>query len=292
MLWAAIRRGVRRGGGDLRLLRGGRVRWSLRNWRMRRRGRGALTTLEAWADEFPARRQACLEALGPREDEVTVVCVTNRPQRLEDVVANYERQTHGNKRLVVVTNSREFDLVNVKERLRGVEAATTFDVDEDTTLGACLNLAIEKCETRFMAKFDDDDHYADAYLSDMLLAHRLADAVVVGKLSHFAYVEELDRHVLRFPGWELTYAPHVAGATLVVDLERIGKVRFPDLSVGEDREFVQAVLQSGGSVFSADCFNYRTHRGSDSTWRPGQDDFLRRSLEVGAGLVKAGPESS
>jgi hypothetical protein len=75
----------------------------------------------------------------------------------------------------------------------------------------------------------------------------------------------------------------VAGGTLVVDRGRIGDVRFPDLSVGEDGEFLRRCELAGVSVYSADRFNYIQRRTADNTWRIDHRHFSRGSVVVGAG---------
>jgi hypothetical protein len=252
----------------------------LANLRQRRLLRGGHAT-DRWLEQTAAghaswRRSAPLLS----GVEATIVCVSNRPERLEDVIANYERQNHPLKSLVIVTNSRRFDYRDVCERLRSVERASAIDVDEKESLGACLNIALGRCATRYLAKFDDDDHYGAEYLGDMLRAHLAADAAIVGKQSYFAYVENMDLYVLRFPGRELTYTSLVSGATLVLDLLRVGDMRFAEVNVGEDTGFIQECQRRGLSVFSSDRFNYLQRRGSHNTWEVPVDVFLRRSLRI------------
>ena len=148
-------------------------------------------------------------------------------------------------------------------------------------LGACLNAARDATTTRFLAKFDDDDEYGPHYLSDMLLAHRFADAGVVGKHSFHAHLVEADQTILRAPGREFRYTSHIAGGTLLIDLDRVGRVRFPDRSVGEDGGFLAAVERAGQAVFSADRFNYLQRRHGANTWPISDDGYARGALVLG-----------
>ena len=66
-------------------------------------------------------------------------------------------------------------------------------------MGECLNAGLAATDARFIAKFDDDDHYGAHYLHDALLVHRFIDAAIVGKKTFFAYLEGADETVLRFP---------------------------------------------------------------------------------------------
>lgn len=224
--------------------------------------------------------------LEPRDEEVTVVCVTNRPANLANVLATYQRQRYPHRRLLLVTNSDQFRPDQVQGTLADVPGAEHIHVDEHRSLGHCLNLAVEACATRFMAKIDDDDWYGPDYLGDLILSHRFADAAVVGKHTYHAYVEDIDQTVLRFPGHEFSYTSHLAGGTLVIDLSRLAGARFPDQTVGEDSGFLAACQRRGLDVYSADRFNYLQLRGGDNTWRPRLSQYLKKTTPVGRGRAE------
>ena len=93
-------------------------------------------------------------------------------------------------------------------------------------MGECLNAGLAATDARFVAKFDDDDHYGAHYLHDALLVHRFVDAAIVGKKTFFAYLEGADETVLRFPGNEFTAANRVSGSTMVIDRAMFADARF------------------------------------------------------------------
>lgn len=211
---------------------------------------------------------------------VTVVCATNRPTQLEWVIENFERQRYRPRRLIVVTNSSLFDRAAVEQRIGAVQHATVLHLDEDQSLGACLNAAMEHTDSRFVAKFDDDDRYGAEYLGDMLLAHRYAAAAVVGKHSHHAFLADTERVYLRFPGREFEYTSWVAGGTLVIDRERTGDLRFHDISIGEDAAFLADCQRLGHSVFAADRFHYVQYRTGANTWTQPHHQYVRKAVEL------------
>jgi hypothetical protein len=137
---------------------------------------------------------------------------------------------------------------------------------------------------RFIAKFDDDDHYGPGYLADALRAHSFAGAGVVGKHTYYAHLATTDETVLRFPTHEFRYSSTLAGGTLVIDRSRTGGLRFPDISLGEDRAFLKACHRRGVSTFSADRFNFVQRRADDNTWAVSRQDFLIGTVPVGPGL--------
>jgi hypothetical protein len=187
---------------------------------------------------------------------------------------------------VFVTNSADYDAVDVERAVSELDCpATVLRQPPLRTLGSCLNDALDATDARFVAKFDDDDLYGPEYLRDAMRAHTYAGAGVVGKHSYYAYVSPDDRTVLRFPTHEFSYSSTLAGGTLVVDRMRTGDLRFPDISIGEDRAFLAACHRRGISTFSADRFNFVQVRAGDNTWGVGHDDFLVGSVPVADGLA-------
>lgn len=232
-----------------------------------------------------AWREASVTKAARSLPEVTVVCVTNRPDRLDHAIENYERQRYDRKRLLLVTNSSRFEDAHVAARLAHLERASAMSMDETVTLGGCLNAALGSCETPYFAKFDDDDRYGPGYLLDMMLAHLATRAVVVGKRTYLAHLERTGRYLLRFPGHEFSYTSFVSGATLVVDLQALGDTRFPEVDVGEDTGFIDRCRRGGRSVFSGDRFNYLQTRGSENTWRVSNERYAAAGVPVDEATV-------
>lgn len=218
----------------------------------------------------------------PVDADVAIVCVSNRPQNLENVMANVARQRHDRLELVYVDNSGTADLRETSSSLESLSTGplrcTFLSRSPEISLGTCLNAALRRADARFVAKFDDDDVYGAEYLADALRAHRYAGAGVVGKHTYYAHLEPTDEWVLRFPGHEFTYSSTLAGGTLVIDRDKVGGRQFEDISIGEDRAFIAACHRAGVSTFSADRFNFVQRRGEENTWRVDRAAFLRRSL--------------
>ena len=214
------------------------------------------------------------------DHQVAIVCATNRPDQLENVIGNYERQRYEPCRLVLVTNSAEFDHAAVEHRLETVPKAIVIAVPEHESLGACLNAGMRAVDARFVAKFDDDDRYGPEYLVDMMAAHRFARAGVVGKHSHLAHFPGDGRTYVRFPGREFEYTSWVAGGTLVIDRERVGDLRFRDRSLGEDGAFLADCQRAGNAVYAADRFHYVQHRTGSHTWDLVRGQYLRHAVEI------------
>ena len=155
-------------------------------------------------------------------------------------------------------------------------------------MGECLNAGLAATDARFVAKFDDDDHYGAHYLHDSLLVHRFVDAAIVGKKTFFAYLEGADETVLRFPGNEFTAANRVSGSTMLIDRAVFADPRFAALNLGEDIDLCRQAIARGLVVFSADRFNYVAVRRGDPrthSWPISVEDYRACTVRVAAGLA-------
>ena len=233
---------------------------------------------------YANRLATVLERVGiaaPRaRRRVTVITCTNRPDKLENVIANYERQSHADKELVLVLNNDEFSLEQVRERLKSVRDARAVQLPERCTLGACLNAAVGEARYEYWSKFDDDNFYATNFLNDLLLPFLYADAAIVGKFAYFSYHEGPRCLALRFPGHEHQYVKLLSGSALIVDRKVNEHIRFPEKNRGEDTQFIKEAVAQGFGLYSADRFNYvvrRSKRVEDHTWQISDAEFLRKA---------------
>lgn len=253
-------------------------------------GAAKRSNIEAWnrvtAEQHNEYRRAQSMPMGT----VAVICVTNRPGFIGNVVDNVMRQTSMPEHVAVVVNLDESDadLPAVDARLDEIRAAGIDVVlswrGAAKSLGFCLNLTMAATDARFVAKFDDDDRYGPHYLADALRAHSYAGAGIVGKHTVYARLDESDETIMRFPGHEFTYTSTLAGPTLVIDRQRTGGLWFRDVSVGEDRGIVTDCNRRGIPTFAADRFNFLYRRTPNSAWAQSRDDFVRKSLPLGSAL--------
>jgi cellulose synthase/poly-beta-1,6-N-acetylglucosamine synthase-like glycosyltransferase len=229
-----------------------------------------------------------LPVLGDRRPLVSVICVSNRPERLEHALENYRRQTYRPVELIFVMNSSRFDRNEVAARVAELPKARCLYVDEAATLADCLNEALTLADGEYFAKFDDDDHYGDDYLNDLMLPFDYSDAAIVGKRTTFMHLEGSDVTLLRNPGREFTFVPVVAGATLVVDRRATAGIHFSPVVQGTDTLFLTACTDAGLKIFSADRFNFVMTRNADlsrHTWPVEEEHLIGSSQFIGPGLA-------
>lgn len=238
---------------------------------------------EVWMQQTAQQHLAYRAAHGVPDATVAIVCVSNRPHLLADIVSNVRRQTEidpGRLDVVYVANYHDADRTEIESEFDGVEGVYVETPPAGTSLGAGLNRALARTDARFVAKFDDDDLYGPHHLADSLRAHSYCGAGVVGKHSYYAHFPDRDETVLRFPGREFSYSSTLAGGTLVIDRDSVGDQQFPDISLGEDRAFLAACHRRGISTFAADRFNFTQIRSDHNTWQPGDEVFLDGTQRV------------
>lgn len=244
------------------------------------RSRGS--SLDSWNRVTSDRHQQFRHDHPPADGSVAIVCVSQRPHELPCVIANVERQREISPAFVLVPTGPGWERQATERAVNAVQGARVIWDHGDASLGAGLNAGMGACDARFVAKFDDDDHYGPHYLADALRAHRFAGAGVIGKHSYYAEIDGVADKLLRFAGHDFSYSSTLAGGTLVIDRDRVGDLRFDDVSLGEDRGFIDACHRRGVSTYSADRFNFLQHRGLHNTWQPTTEHFLVGCTRVDA----------
>ncbi len=238
------------------------------------------------------RIDALLERIGlavpSPAPHVAVLAPTNRPQFLDRLLANFAAQRDIDAELIVLANSERFDRADLDSRVAAIANARVIHLAQGLTMGECLNVGLDATDARFVAKFDDDDHYGSHYLADALLVHRFVDAAIVGKKTFFAHLEGPDETLLRFPGNEFAFVNRVSGSTMLIDRAAFPDVRFGALNVGEDMDLCDRALAQGLGVFSADRYNYVAARRPDTashSWTISEHEYRIGSVRVARGLA-------
>jgi nicotinamidase-related amidase len=238
---------------------------------------------------YAHRVDAVLAAVGiptrNRRRTVSAVVPTNRPAQLDHVVEFVGRQSHEAVQLVVILHGFAADAAELTARAKdhGVDDVVVLTADGSLTLGACMNLGVDAAGGDLVAKMDDDNFYGRHYLRDLVRALDYTDAEVVGKWAHLVHLEGSGATLLRFPHAEHRYTSLVQGGTLVTRRETAAAVRFDDLPRRVDTTFLDKIRARGGSVYSADRFNFVSVRRADTgrhTWTISDKEILARSSRL------------
>lgn len=135
---------------------------------------------------FAHRMQQICKAMGITHDweehpKASLITPTYRRHLLPRCVRTFERQTYPNKELILVFNGadvpshQELGLESPREDVK------VANVPGELFAGACLNQGHLLASGAYCFRLDDDDHYGDNYVWDMILQARSVDADLFGK---------------------------------------------------------------------------------------------------------------
>lgn len=209
---------------------------------------------------------------------ISVITCTNRPSFMENVFANYLRQNHPRRELIIILNNNQMKLTEWRNKAKYYEHIRVYQIDERVSLGKCYNRAVKRARFNYVAKFDDDDYYAPLYLTDAMNAFDNTDAYIVGKACRFIYFEDFKTLGLWPTAPEFSYVSFVIGATMVIKREVFDLVKFSDITAGEDSVFQQQSIQEGFKIYATGRSNYMTIRRASKdnhTFKLDDDTYLR-----------------
>lgn len=232
---------------------------------------------------YKKRLESILDIAGitftEQHDGVSVISCTNRPANREQLLDNFLRQNIENKELIIVLNNNEMSLDEWEKRTSSYPNIKVYQLDENFSLGKCLNFGIEKSSYEYFSIFDDDNYYAAHFLADLLNVFDYTWADVVGKKTYYAYLEGRNILALRFPGEENRYVYFLAGSAMLARRTVFEQVRFADCTLGVDTDFLKQCVNKGIKLYSADRFNYLCIRRASTeghTWKISHDEFLKK----------------
>ena len=249
---------------------------------------------------FKNRLNTIAEWLGLNEKienlpSIASVTITKRPELLlTNARRNYLQQTIGNKEWVIVLNTFNVDLENIKKSLADVPNVRIYQVAGDKNIGFCLNMAIGKIQSDYWAKMDDDDFYGANYLMDYMLNIQSQDVDLIGKVPSFTYLEAEDCVYIRHPGnWDKTDVKlnakklHMCGATFCGKKASQYKVKFSEtIRSAVDSTWYSDCVNAGLEIIISDCYEMTIYRASDKskhTWRLEDEDLKLNSIFVSNG---------
>jgi cellulose synthase/poly-beta-1,6-N-acetylglucosamine synthase-like glycosyltransferase len=204
---------------------------------------------------------------------VSIVCCTNRPKMVENILKNYQNQKYKNLEMIVMLQAPKKDFLSLKRKLekkRGVYVKRQLIKD---SLGTTFNKGLEFCKGEYIAKFDDDDLYGPDYLTDTIDAFNYTDADIVGKYGVFIFDEKTNTFFFRDRGIN-RYLQIVMGATIVAKKSVFKEVKFPDRTTGEDTGFLKKCLEKKFKIYSSNPFNWVLVRKAEEGFHTWDDEGL------------------
>ncbi|MNI33050.1 Glycosyl transferase family 2 [compost metagenome] len=211
---------------------------------------------------------------------VSIITCTNRPQFFDNILKNYRKQAYKNKELIIILNNDSMDLEEYRGKTQSYDNVEVYKVPDKISLGQCLNCGITKTKFPLIAKFDDDDYYSPFYLTEQVSALKRMKSDVVGKHACLVYLEATKNLVIRSPKEKNKYLKFVQGGTILFRRRVLDKVRFSNLSIGEDVTFLKHCLKKGYTTYATSPYNYvyvRRKNKKSHTWRASDTHYLKGS---------------
>lgn len=201
---------------------------------------------------------------------VSLLVSSMRPHQLRHVFRTAGSFTGVDIELILATHGFQVTAPELRDLRQefGVDEVTVLERPKTVSLGSCLNDCVSASSGAVLSKMDDDDFYAPSYMLDIVHALSYSRADVVGKQAHYVFVAESNVTVLRYGDREHRFSTAVMGPTITAGRSVFENVQFQGLSLGEDTAFLSDVKNGGGTIYSADRFNYFQYRGNaDHTWK-------------------------
>lgn len=107
---------------------------------------------------------------------------------------------------------------------------------------------------------------------------------MVGKHACFVYLAASKTLLIRSPLEMNKYVSFVQGGTILFRKRIVKRVRFSDLSLGEDVQFLRDCAAKGYSIYATSPYNYvyiRRKDKSSHTWQVNDQRMLEGSLAIG-----------
>lgn len=198
---------------------------------------------------------------------VSVITCTNKKNKYQSILNNYNRQVYQKKELIIILNDNSLEID--KYKIDKQSNVKIFQLDQKITLGECLNFAVDKSKYPIISKFDDDDYYAPKYLSDSIKALGYTNADIVGKSSTFVYFEKDNTLAIKNNNRDNRYVYRVEGSTLIFRKEILDDIRFKPKNLGEDLEFCKDAIKKGYKIYSSNIHHYLYIRNSNNnhSWK-------------------------
>lgn len=213
---------------------------------------------------------------------VSMLVSTNRPDKVDNVLAYASRQVNVEPELVLVTHGFKANAAAVSRARKAAPdlTITTVPADSALTLGSCLNAGIDAAGGDWIVKMDDDNFYGAHFLEDLARDARLSGAAITGKLAHFVYLEASRGLILRFAYEEHRFARIIQGGTMFLQGDFARDARFGDLPRAVDTDLLNRCRADGLTIYSSDRYNFLSMRMADTsahTWQVSDASLLTGS---------------
>lgn len=215
--------------------------------------------------------------------QISVITSTNRKENLEFYIAQMNEQKDVDLEINLVTHG--FKLTENEQEYyttKSIFPVNIIYMDQDNTLGTCLNKCVEESNYPVISKIDDDDFYLSYYLFDQWLALKYSYAEVVGKSEGYYYFEKDDLISRRNINRYYKYDNFIMGATITIRTDVMKELMFSDIPKAVDTDLLRRVNEIGGKIYIGHPFEMCVFRSAETeghTWKV-NDLVMLKSSEI------------
>lgn len=202
----------------------------------------------------------------------SVITVTSNDNMIDNIFNNYTSQDYINKELILIINNTHISKEKYLEYFENIPNVLIYSLNKQMSLGACLNLAVEKSNYDIIALFNDDDYYGYKYLTNSIKTMKDVDALVIGKATNYVYFEDTKILAIRNMNRENSFLNRVEGATLIFDKCVFNIINFVDKSLGVGIRFCKDCIKNKIPIYSSDKYDYVYMRHSTKREHPWEID--------------------
>ena len=224
--------------------------------------------------------------------KASIISPTNRADKIQCVLDNFNLQDYSEKELVIVFNGERSALESVKKK---VEELDRDDISlifepEESHAGTCLNDGAFAATGDYCFRFDDDDLYGKYYVADALQMLQCVDADLFGKPPSYLHFEgSSDVYARKMQSHQLTIVPpekleegvvRIGGNSIAGKTEYLRKYIYPEDSFASaDSAFLYNVAQYAPKTILLDRCNLVATRREDlstHTWKITKKNLLKK----------------
>ena len=243
-----------------------------------------------WLVQSVHARRHALRAFSPPAaldawPTVSVVLMTHRDRFIDHLIAQLSRLRYPKLQILIGLHGVQVDPRRFADIPGEVEVV---EVAADVPFGTALQQLSQRADGTLITKMDDDDYYGPEHIWDLVLARMYSGATLVGKALDWIHVESANVTAFRPEYPAESYAPFVAGGTMLIsraDLDAVGGWRPVPKSV--DRALINRVRDSGGAIYRTHGLGYLyERRGEGHTADAVEEHFLTNTARTYEGRIE------
>jgi glycosyltransferase involved in cell wall biosynthesis len=217
------------------------------------------------------------------EHGISIVACTNKVGFMDNIFSNYQNQILQEKELIIILNNDSLDINEWTKKAESYDNVQVYQLPEETTLGSCMNFAIDKAKFKYVANFDDDDYYGGHYLNEVLKAFENTSADIVGKKGGFLYFANTKELRVRYTKKVPKAVTAIAGGSIAAKKAVMKDIPFLDINLGIDGGFLLNAESKGYRIHLTSHYNYAYIRRDNSqhTWKTTNKFLKRGSKHIG-----------